>query len=292
MISIDRRAAMTGAGAALIAGCTTISGRRAGARFGLADITVMRELLADYAGTLSQVSEMGYSTFGFRLFGYGGPSAEEPAPEAKARMVRAAGLEIGVVRLGVRNVDYQRELDIAADLGAKVVVITTAPPFIAGPQMFVTTRDKFEEWLPQLRHVGEEARRRGLTLAYHNHDYDLAPLDGERPLDIMAREIPPELLSFEVDLAWTWYAGVSPLLLLKQLGGRVVSMHWKDIDRGRGSARKDLAVPPGRGEMNYLELLPQVRRLSSAMGYVEVDAPADGLAAARDGAWLVKRALG
>ena len=291
-MKFDRRRAIAGAGAALFAGCATIPGRNAGARFGLADITVMRELLRDYSGTLSQVAEMGYSTFGFRLFGYAGPSADEPTPEAKARMVRVAGLDIGVVRLGVRNPNYDRELGIAADLGANVVAITTAPPFIAGPKMFFTTRAKFEEWLPQLRVIGENARRRGLSLAYHNHEYDLAPLDGERPLDLMARQIPPELLSFEVDLAWTWYAGVSPLTLLEQLGPRVVSMHWKDIDRGRGSERNAIAVPPGSGEMDYAKLLPRVRRLTSAIGYVEVDAPADGLAAARQGALVVKRALG
>jgi sugar phosphate isomerase/epimerase len=206
--------------------------------------------------------------------------------------VRSAGLEVGVVRLGVRNVDYDRQLGEAEGLGAKVVAITTAPPFIAGPRLFQTTRAKFDAWLPELRANGEKARARGLTLAYHNHWYDLAPLGGERPLDIIARTIPPELLSFEVDLAWTWYAGVAPLDLLRQFGPRVVSMHWKDIDRARGRSITDHAVAPGSGEMDYQALLPRVRRMSRATGYVEVDSPVDGLVAARQAAALIKRALG
>lgn len=289
---LNRRSAIGGGGAALLCSCTTLGGSRQPLRFGLADITVMPELLRDYAGTLRRVAEMGYTTFGFRLYGYGGPEKGEPIPEAKARMVRESGMEVGVVRLGVRNVDYDRELGQAAEVGAKIVAMTTAPPFISGPKMFETTREAFDAWLPQLSAIGENARRRGLTLAYHNHPHDFVPIGGERPLDIMAREVPAEILAFEVDLAWAWYAGVSPLRLLTQLGSRVVSMHWKDIDRSRGTARSQHAVAPGLGEMNYLALLKQVRRITPVTGYVEVDQPQDGLAAALQGADLVRMALG
>jgi sugar phosphate isomerase/epimerase len=251
----------------------------------------MRELTRDYGGTLRQVAKLGYTTMGFRLAGYGGRGPNEPTPTEKARLVREAGLEVGVVRLGVRNVDYDRDLDQAAQTGATVAAITTAAPFIAGPRLYETTREKFEAWLPDLHRICEMAKARGLTIAYHNHWYDLLPLGGARPLDVMARSIPPQLLSFEIDLAWTWYAGVAPLDLLRQLGPRVVSMHWKDIDRSRGKGITDHAVAPGLGEMNYPALLPQVVRTTRATGYVEVDSPDDGLAAARQGADLIRRAL-
>lgn len=290
---IARRTVLAGGtAAAMLAGHGPVLARNATPRFGLADITVMKELLRDYAGTLEQVAAMGYRVMGFRLAGYAGPEKGEPTPADKARMIRAAGLEIGVVRLGVRNPDYDRDLGQAADLGAKIVALTIAPPFVSGPRLFETTRAAFDAWLPQLGALGEAARKRGLTLAYHNHSYDLLPLGGERPLDLMARTIPPEILSFEVDLAWTWYAGVAPLDLLRQLGPRVVSMHWKDIDRTRGKTANDHAVVPGSGEMNYPALLPHVVRATRATGFVEVDNPGDGLAAARQGADVIRRILG
>ena len=295
MIAVSRRGALLGLAASslstLSGGCKTISHPVSDRRFGLADITVMRELLQDYPGTLRQVAAMGYGIMGFRLAGYGGREPGEPTPAEKARMVRDAGLDVGVVRLGVRNVDYDRDLDQAAQTGASIVAISTAAPFISGPVMFRTTRAAFEAWLPVLAAVAEKAKARGLKLAYHNHEYDLRPLEGERPLDIMARQIAPELLSFEVDLAWTWYAGVAPLEQLAQHGPRVASMHWKDVDRTRGATRNDQAVAPGAGEMNYPSLLPAVLRMTSATGYVEVDRPADGLAAARQGAEIVRLAM-
>jgi sugar phosphate isomerase/epimerase len=289
---MTRRLMLAGAAAAASATAARAKVRPSAPQFGLADITVMKELLRDYAGTLRQVRAMGYSKMGFRLAGYGGPVPGEPSPAEKARMVRDAGLEVGVVRLGVRTTDYGRELDAAAATGAKIVALSAGLPFISGPRMFTTTSDAFKAWLPSLASIGEQARARGLVLAYHNHWFDLRPLDGERPLDTLARQLSPDILSFEVDLAWTWYAGVAPLDLLTQLGPRVVSMHWKDIDRSRGKGITDHAVAPGLGEMNYAALLPHVARATAATGYVEVDSPDDGLAAARQGAGLIKTALG
>lgn len=295
MIRIDRRVFLGGGAITAIAalpGCAGFTQSRGHSPLGLADITVMRELHRDYPGTLAQVAQLGYTTFGFRLAGYGGPSPGEPPPADKARMVREAGLEVGVVRLGVRNVDYDRELRQIADTGACIAAMTTAPVFIATTEVGRTTRAAFDAWLPDLASIGEKARKLGLTLAYHNHPYDLQPLGGEAPLDMMARQIPAEILAFEVDLAWAWYAGVDPLELLARLGPRVASMHWKDIDRSRGKTRAEIAVAPGSGEMDYAALLPRIRRLTSATGYIEVDNPVDGLKAAAFGAAAVRRALG
>lgn len=291
---VSRRGLLAAAPAALAAaGCATRRAPLPPRRLGLADITVMRELLSDYAGTLRRIAALGYTTMGMRLVGYRGvPDPGEPEAQDKARMIRDAGLELGVVRLGVRNVDYDRQLDQAAGIGARVIAMTTAPPFIAGPRLYETTRGEFDAWLPQLATLGEKARARGLDLAYHNHWYDLLPLGGERPLDLMARQIPPGLLSFEIDLAWTWFAGMAPLELVARLGRRVVSMHWKDIDRHRGTTPTDHAVAPGLGEMNYPALLPRIAALTAATGYVEVDRPDDGLAAAAAGLRTVRQALG
>lgn len=287
---LGRRAVLASGVACAAAGLAPSASARRVPRFGLADITIIRELQRDYAGTVRQVAAMGYGLMGFRLSSYGGSAPELP-PAEKAKMIRDTGMEIGPVRLGVRNTSFEADLDAAAAIGAKVVVLSTAPPFFAGPKRFETTRDKFDAWLPQLAAICEASRKRGLKFAYHNHWYDLQPLGGERPIDIMAKTLPPELLSFEIDLAWAWYAGVAPLDLLRQLGPRVVSMHWKDIDRSRGTTSNDHTVVPGTGQMDYAALLPHVVRLTRAPGLVEIDNPRDPLAAARQGAEFIKKVL-
>jgi sugar phosphate isomerase/epimerase len=259
--------------------CATVTTPNPRPNLGIVDITVRRELARDYPETLRQLAAMGYGTFGFRLYPYPPGTTAEPSPLEKASMVRDAGMTVGVVRLSVRNPDYRRELAQAAAIGATIVALTTAPIYITG-QLGQATRADLDAWIPQLQRLGELAREHGLTLAYHNHWFDFFPLGGEVPLYLIARMIPPSVLSFEVDLAWCWYGGVAPLDLLAKFGPRVVSMHFKDIDRTHGRSITDHAVAVGSGEMDYAALLPRIRRLTSATGYVEVDAPADGLAAA------------
>jgi sugar phosphate isomerase/epimerase len=264
------------------AACTTTRQAR-NTPLGLADITVANQLTRDYAGTLRQAAAMGYTHFGFRLSAYA-PNAAELAPREKARLVREAGLKVGVVRFAPMGADYPRQIAAAVEIGARTVAITVAPVFVSGGKLGFATRAAFDAWLPELAKLGALCREAGLVLAFHNHPWDLQPLDGEAPLDIMARAIPPGDLSFEIDLAWCWFAGVSPLDLLARLGPRVASMHFKDIDRSRGKSMTDHAVVISRGEMGYASLLPRIRELTSAIGFVEVDSPDDGLAAAAEGA--------
>jgi len=287
----QRRDALRG-GAALALGTAasrlTARPSRRGRPLGLADITVSRDLARDYRGTLRKVAGLGYTHFGFRLAGYGPGTKELPASE-KARLVREAGLAVGVVRLGVIGVDYEAQIAEAATIGASIVALTTAPVFVSGRALGVTTRAAFDAWLPKFARLGARCREAGLTLAYHNHPWDLEPLEGDRPLDLMASLIPPRDLAFEVDLAWCWYAGVAPLDLLKQLRGRISSLHLKDIDRTRGQRRDEQAVVIGGGEMGYAALLPRVVKLTDAVGYIEVDQPANGLIAAADGARFYRK---
>jgi sugar phosphate isomerase/epimerase len=257
---------------------------RARAPLGLADITVQKQLAKNYAGTLERVASFGYTHFGFRLASYA-PGVSELAPVDKAKAARDAGLQVGVVRFSPIHADYDHEIAQAVAVGAPVVAMTAAAPFISR-RLGVATRAEFDAWLPQLAALGRKCRAAGLRLAYHTHWWDFMPLErGESPLDIIARTISPSEVAFEVDLAWCWYGGVAPLDLLRRLGARVASLHLKDIDRTRGKSITDHAVVIGRGEMGYAALLPRIRRLvPAAVAYVEVDSPDDGLAAAAEGA--------
>lgn len=278
---IDRRGAIVALAAlattALVSPLSARGPRRRA--LGLADITVRKSLEEDYAGTVRLASKMGYSHFGFRL---ADPARgrREPSASDKVRMIRDAGMEPGVARFNPIDPDFDRQIADAAGIGVRTIVMTAAPPFLTSRPVGSTTRATFDAWLPELATIAAKCRSAGLTFAYHNHAWDMAPLGNETPLDIIARSIPASDLSFEIDLAWTWHGGADPLSLLARLGPRVVSLHLKDIDRRRGTSPGDLAVVIGEGEMGYAALLPRILKLTSAIPYVEVDAPTDGLQAA------------
>ncbi|WP_379488520.1 sugar phosphate isomerase/epimerase family protein [Novosphingobium soli] len=263
-----------------MASCTTVPGRRHSSRpLGLADLTVMSALSRDYPATLRAVAAMGYTHFGFRLAGYGKSAAPELPPAEKARLVHDAGLAVGVVRYGYGRSFAEQARDAQA-IGASIIAYSAAPVFFRGPALGQTTRAAFDAWLPELGTMARIAQDHGLTLAYHNHWWDHAPLEGETPLDLIAAAFSPAQVAFEIDLAWAWVGGVDPLALVTRLGARVVSLHLKDVDPSRGADRMRQLVEPGAGRLDYAALLPRLDRVTDAIGYVEVDTPADGMTAA------------
>ena len=282
-----RRGAITTLGALGVGACATAM-PSAGYRrpLGLADLTVMKHLKQGYGATLRQVAAMGYTHFGFRLAGYSPADTSELPPQEKARLVREAGLEIGVVRYGYGR-GFREQAEQAAGIGASIIAYSAAPVFFRSGKLGETTRTAFDAWLPELGSMADTARELGLTLVYHNHWWDHVSLGGETPLAIIARTYSPREVSFEIDLAWAWLGGVDPLTLVSSLGARVKSMHFKDVDPARGDDRKKQLVEPGAGRLNYVALLPKLDAATDAIGYVEVDEPVDGMAAAGAAARLL-----
>jgi sugar phosphate isomerase/epimerase len=276
-LPVTRRATLGGIGAALLASAAPPAMAKRGKRpLGLADITLRKELAADYAETLWQVAAMGYTHFGFRLSDYA-PGSSEPAPADKARMVREAGLAIGPVRLNPVGKSHDEEIEAAAEIAADIIALTAARPFIAGGNLGTTTRADFDAWLPELIALDAKCRKAGLKLAYHNHWWDHLPLDGESAWEIVASRSD---VAFELDCAWAWLGGVAPFDLAKRYADRIVSMHFKDADPSRGANMFQQLVAPGEGALDFAALLPNLDRVTDAIGYVEVDAPVDGMAAA------------
>jgi sugar phosphate isomerase/epimerase len=280
---IDRRQVLIGVAAAaaipLTCGAALKPPQPAGFRLAMTDITVRKELQADFAGTIRALRKIGYTHFGSRLRRYTPAEAEEIPAADKARILRDAGMLIGAVRFSPMQ-PLEPQFEEAHRLGASVVVLPAARVFLT-PDFKPRTpsRQQLEEFIVELNRTGESLRATGLVFAYHNHAFDAVEVDGVRALDRMISGTDPAKVSFEIDLAWAHVAGYNPLDLVRKLGKRVVSLHLKDVDTHRGASIDEQLVGPGEGEMNYRELLPGVIALTRALPAVEIDKPTDGLAA-------------
>jgi sugar phosphate isomerase/epimerase len=246
----------------------------------MTDITVRKELQADFAGTIRALRAIGYTHFGTRLRRYMPSEAEELPAAEKQRILKNAGMRIGAVRLSPLQALEPQFAD-AHVLGASVVVLPAARIFLSADfKPRTPTRRELEDFIAELNRVGASLRAAGLIYAYHNHAFDGMLIDGERALDRMITGTDPANLSFEIDLAWAYVAGYDPVELVARLGKRVVSLHLKDVDRNKGANIEQQLVAPGEGAMNYRNLLPRICALTTALPAVEVDAPADGMAVA------------
>jgi sugar phosphate isomerase/epimerase len=111
-----------------------------------------------------------------------------------------------------------KAFDAFAELGSPRVVVTPRP---------VATREGVEALIQQVGAAAHVAATRGLRLAYHNHDTELADVDGTPVIDRLAAGL-GEAIDFQVDIFWVVVGGADPAAVIVRLGDRVVSLHVKD----------------------------------------------------------------
>ena len=135
--------------------------------------TVRDEMDADFAGTLKKVKEMGYE--GVEFAGLFGHTAAE---------VKALCEEIGLdpISAHVPFTDMMEDPSILEDyaaIGCRYAVI----PYLT--EEYRPGSEKFREVIEGAAMLGEKAKALGMTLAYHNHDFEFTKLDGVYALDIL-----------------------------------------------------------------------------------------------------------
>jgi sugar phosphate isomerase/epimerase len=137
--------------------------------------------------------------------------------------------------------------------------------------------DVYRALAAKLAKAGEACRNAGLGLAYHAHAFEYEPIGGVRPIDVLLKETPKELLGLELDTFWASIAGVDPVKMVETHAGRVPLVHLKDKARGtpvqydEGKVPKGAFKEIGRGEIDYAAFLPAAARAGVKYYYVEQD---------------------
>ena len=126
---------------------------------------------------------------------------------------------------------------------------------------------------------GRAMKDAGLVFFYHNHGYEPVAAGNGTLLDIIIQETDPALVSFEMDVLWTWLPGVDPAALIRKYPGRFKLMHIKDMKAGvpRGSLSGGLAAELqsiiGQGQVNWPGLLKEAERAGFEHYYLEDETP-------------------
>jgi sugar phosphate isomerase/epimerase len=237
-------------------------------RPGLAVYTVRAPAARDFEGTLAAVAEIGYRDLDMYIY------EGRTAPKTTRAILDRVGLACASARVATPAIyrGWDRSLDAAATLGARWITLANVPW-----EERTVWRD-WEEMFDVFGRVGEQARRRGLTFTYHNHDFELQPVEGRIPLDAMLGATSAEDVKLQMDVYWMSKGGRDPVKEIGRLGARVASLHLKDMDRT--PARGITTV--GAGTIDFVSILRAARAAGVQDCFVEEDNPTNPLAAARE----------
>ena len=180
--------------------------------------SVRGDLEKDFYGTIRAVKEIGYAGVEFAgLYG------EDPAK------VKAFCEELGIVPLSA-HVPFQA---LMADMDGTIAQYKAlGVKYVAIPYLTEDLRPGqpgFQTVIDGMKVIGAKLNAAGIVQQYHNHDFEFVKLDGEYALDILYREIGPELLQTQLDTCWVNVGGENPADYIRKYAGRTPTVHLKDF---------------------------------------------------------------
>lgn len=130
------------------------------------------------------------------------------------------------------------------------------------------------EWEAKGRQLGDQARRlgdAGLTLSFHNHDWELRPFGALIALDLLF-DAAGDRLGWQADLAWLARGGADVPAMLERHGTRLRSVHLKDLAPA-GTETEEGWADLGHGTLPWADWMAHLA--DAQFLALEHDAPAD-----------------
>ncbi len=243
--------------------------------------SVREDAAADLRGTLKKIKEMGYD--GVELAGLYGHTPTD---------VRTMCEQIGLVPISA-HVPYAEMLynpmgvlSQYAEIGCKYIAV----PYLCEEHR--PDSPNFEYVVSFIEILAKAAKKLGMQLLYHNHDFEFIKLGGKHALDIMYDTISAELLKTELDTCWVNIGGEVPADYIRKYSGRAPIVHLKDFYgeksenmyeligiESEASARPQSFEfrPVGYGVQNFPEILAASIDAGTEWIIVEQDEPSMGL---------------
>lgn len=236
-------------------------GSRSLERIGVQLYTVRNLLEEDFEGTLEAVAEIGFHEVEFHhYFGR--------EPQQVKDLLEQLGLDAPAAHFPWDSFreDHESVIETAKAVGHRYVLLAWLPPEDRA------TIDQYRELAAFCNKVGETSKSAGLQFAYHNHDFEFLPVEGQVPFDVLLAETDPDLVEFEIDLFWIVKGGHDPLDYFDNHPGRFTLCHVKDMAAG------EKMVDVGAGELDFASIFARSDQAGLEHYFIEHDEPTDPLA--------------
>lgn len=244
--------------------------------------SVREEMEKDFFGTLKKVKEMGYEGCEFAgLYGNDPIKIKEECQKLDLIPISAHVAYQDIIP------DIKKAVATYKEIGCKYMVI----PYLPEDLRYGT--EKYAQLLVDMKEIGKECKENGITLLYHNHDFEFKKAEnGEYVLDELYREIPADLLQTELDTCWVNVGGENPSDYVRKYTGRAPVVHLKDFVGeknehmyeliGIESEKKEVKStfefrPLGYGKQNFQSIVDAAKDAGASWIVAEMDSPSMGL---------------
>jgi sugar phosphate isomerase/epimerase len=223
---------------------------------GIEMYSVREELAKDPQGTVRAIAAMGYKGLEFYA-----PYFEWTPPQAKdmKKLMDDLGIRCFSTHndAAFLNADkIQKAIDQNLTLGSKYVVVASSQP---KPGL-----DGWKEIADSLNVAAGKLEAAGLKAGYHNHQLEFTPVEGVRPVEVLAKNTKPSVM-LQLDVGTCLEAGSDPVAWIRANPGRIRSLHCKDWSPEKG---KGYSVLFGEGVADWKAIFAAAESSGGAEYYL------------------------
>lgn len=224
---------------------------------GLELYSVRDELAKDLTGTVRAVAKMGYEAVEFYAPYY------QWTPDY-AKDVRKLLDDLKIKCLSTHNganaftpEGLGKAIELNQILGSQTIVMASAGR--------VQGIDGWKGVAEKLTAAQEKLKPLGMRAGFHNHKMEFMPIDGKRPMEVLAADTPKDV-TLQLDVGTCVEAGVDPIAWINANPGRIRSLHLKEWTGAEGKPDKGYRALLGEGEAPWKKIF----QAAEAKGGVEL----------------------
>ena len=253
--SVSRRSFLAAAAAAPLALAAA-----KGVPVGIELYSVRDEMTKDTLATVRAIAQMGYDVVEF----YGPYYSWTPEFVKDVRkLMDVTGIRCNSTHNDAGNFrpgGLQKAIDYNLTLGARYVVMASSGN--------VTSLDGWKGVGDTLTQAMEKLRPVGLHAGYHNHQAEFKPVEGKRPIEVIAANTPKDVM-LQFDVGTCVEVGENPVAWIDANPGRINCLHLKDWAPGAATDKeKGYRVLFGEGSVPWPAVLAAAEKTGGAEFYL------------------------
>ncbi len=225
--------------------------------------------------TLARIAQIGYREVEFA--GYFRRSATQIRDTLKANGLTSPSVHVPLQQLTAA--DFPKFVEDAATIGHRYINLAWLAPPDRGSVA------KYESHANALLAAHKVASASGITVGYHNHEFDFDKLGATDGYEILLERTRGSGVVFEMDLYWMSVAAKDPVSYWTRFPGQFPMVHVKD---NAGPPSNEMR-PVGGGTIGFGALFEKRKLAGIKHFYVEHDNPPDPWASITQSMAYVKR---
>jgi sugar phosphate isomerase/epimerase len=241
---------------------------------GLQLYTLRDTIKTDARNHLEKIAALGYKNL--ESFDYKDGQIFGMSYREFGKIAKDLGMQVTSGHYGLDIVSSQNWEKAVADakaIGQKYMVMPWLKPELRN------SIDSYKHIAGMCNLAGEVAKKYGIRMQYHNHDFEFNTVEEQIPYDVLLKELDPKFVGMELDIFWVYNAGKDPLTYFEKYPRRFEQWHVKDMNKSDKSRNADI----GTGAIDWKQVFANAKKSGMKKFYIEQETypgvPMDSVAA-------------